>query len=83
MGLNFYVNEHVLIPRPETEILVEKTVEKGKTKYKGKAARILDLCTGSGALAVAIARFLGRRITAVDISEEALQVARRNALHRR
>jgi len=81
MGLNFYVNEHVLIPRPETEILVEKTVEKGKTKYKGKAARILDLCTGSGALAVAIARFWPEaRITAVDISEEALQVARRNAL---
>lgn len=80
MGLNFYVNEHVLIPRPETELLVEKTLEKGKIKYKGKAARLLDLCTGSGALAVAIARFWpATRITAVDISEEALQVARKNA----
>lgn len=81
MGLNFYVNEHVLIPRPETEILAEKILEQGKTKYKGKAARILDLCTGSGALAVTIARYWPEaRITAVDISEEALLVAGKNAM---
>lgn len=81
MGLNFYVNEHVLIPRPETEILAEKIIEKGQTKYKGKTARILDLCTGSGALAVSIAYYWPEvRITATDISEDALQVAGKNAL---
>lgn len=98
MGLEFYVDERVLIPRPETELLVEKTLEMGKTiaekknqteeKNKVKKenkpeeqVRILDLCTGSGAIAVSLAfYFPSASVTAGDISWEALAVARQNAL---
>ena len=74
MGLDFKVNKNVLIPRPETEILVEAAL-----KYvKGK--KILDLGTGSGCIAVSIAKKLpAGEITAVDISKDALELAKENA----
>lgn len=75
MGMNFYVDERVLIPRPDTEILVEKVLKNIK-----KGARILDIGTGSGAIAVSIAKLTPDTIvTAIDISDDALEVARYNA----
>lgn len=77
MKLNFYVNENVLIPRQDTEILVEQVIE---IAQKTKAKKILDLCTGSGAIAVSLAKYLPNcEITAIDISNEALKVAKKNA----
>lgn len=76
MGLAFYVDEHVLVPRQDTESLVELVLE----RQRGTDKRILDLCTGSGCIAVSLAVLGGyRSVTATDISEEALSVARRNA----
>jgi release factor glutamine methyltransferase len=76
-GLPFSVNCDVLIPRPETEHLVEKTIELASGF---NAPRILDVGTGSGAIAVALAHKLPQAvITAVDISAAALDVARGNA----
>ena len=74
MGLPFLVNEHVLIPRQDTECLVERVLP----YVDGK--RVLDVCTGSGCIAIAIAK-LGKPfiVHGVDISEEALAVARQNA----
>lgn len=73
MGLDFHVNEHVLIPRQDTECLVERVLP----YVDGK--RVLDVCTGSGCIAIAIAK-LGKPavVHGVDISEEALAVARQN-----
>ena len=73
-GLTFKVNENVLIPEQETELLVEEVI-----KYsEGKA--VLDMCTGSGCIAISIALF-GKpsKVAASDISEKALEVARENA----
>ncbi len=77
MGLDLLVDERVLIPRPETEILVEFLLH----VLRGlPAARIIDVGTGSGAIAVALAKFLPRvRILASDLSADALAVAAENA----
>jgi len=78
-GLNFYVTPAVLVPRPDTEILVEAALAVLRSL---PAASVLDLCTGSGAVAIALKHeSSGGRLDvwAVDISEEALQVARHNA----
>lgn len=76
MGLPLYVDERVLIPRGDTEILVEAVLERVK---KVPVARILDVCTGSGAIAVSLARFIeAAEIVGIDISEDALEVARMN-----
>lgn len=80
MGLEFRVNEHVLIPRQDTEILVETALEKINTK---KPLRVLDMCTGSGCILLSVLSY-GRKkceITGVgvDVSDKALQVAKENA----
>ena len=81
MGLNFFVNENVLIPQPDTEIIVEETLKKCKELLlKNGKIRILDLCTGSGAIAVFLSNFLGdeAEVFASDISTKALEVAKYN-----
>ncbi len=81
MGLDFFVDQRVLIPRPETELLVEYTVKKLLEKgWGGEDAPLVDVGTGSGVIAVYLAlRFPKARIFATDISPEALQVAEVNA----
>ncbi|MFA5157262.1 MAG: peptide chain release factor N(5)-glutamine methyltransferase [Candidatus Omnitrophota bacterium] len=77
MGLEFKVSPAVLIPRPETEILVETVLS---CCIGGPCLKILDLGTGSGCIAVSLAKFLpDAEITAVDISKEALAIAAENA----
>lgn len=78
MGLNFAVNPSVLIPRQDTETLVELALKRAGEKKRSLS--ILDMCCGSGAIAVSMAHFLPKaKITACDISSEALEVARGNA----
>ncbi len=76
MSLDFEVNENVLIPRPETEELVSLVIE----MYQGKKAKILDLCTGSGAICCSLAYYLkDAACVGADISIGALDVAQKNA----
>jgi release factor glutamine methyltransferase len=107
MGYDFYVDKNVLIPQPDTEILVQEVIEIVKEKNEvlnnkynaGKVSKanvsiineqnntetnnkikILDLCTGSGAIAVSLAKNIdGAVVFASDISEEAINIARKNA----
>ncbi|HHY36301.1 MAG TPA: peptide chain release factor N(5)-glutamine methyltransferase, partial [Firmicutes bacterium] len=83
MGLDFRVTPAVLIPRPETEIVVETALELARQELspaKDKPLTLVDLGTGSGAIAVSLARFLpGARVYGVDISGAALAVAWENA----
>ena len=72
------VNENVLIPRFETEVLVDKTINYAK-KIFNKKIKIIDLGTGSGCIAIALAKELDANVDALDISESALEVARDNA----
>lgn len=77
-GRNFRVDARVLVPRPETEILVETALR--RTRAISLSARVLDLCTGSGCVAITLARERPTtRVVAVDLSEGALVVARENA----
>ena len=77
MKLNFFVDENVLIPRQDTEILVEEVIE---IANKIGANKILDLCTGSGAIGISLAKYLNNcGLTLVDISKEAMQIAKKNA----
>jgi release factor glutamine methyltransferase len=76
MGFNFLVNEDVLIPRPETEILVETAAK----LVSSISADILELGTGSGCIAISLAKMLASaRIIATDISEKAVKIAGKNA----
>ncbi|HHW31451.1 MAG TPA: peptide chain release factor N(5)-glutamine methyltransferase [Clostridiaceae bacterium] len=78
MSLNFMVNPNVLIPRQETEILVETLIQYCRTKGK---VDILDIGTGSGCIAVSLAYYIKEcSVTAIDISDEALNVAKFNAI---
>lgn len=74
-SLDIEVNQSVLIPRPETEGIIEQAIR----LYKGRTPDILDLCTGSGCVAAALAtEFPASKITVSDISGDAIAVARRN-----
>jgi release factor glutamine methyltransferase len=78
-GLEFHVNPAVLIPRPETELLVEYVAQRIPAE---RQAIIVDVCTGSGCIAVAIARLRPcARVIATDLSNRSLAVARQNATH--
>ena len=78
MGLSFFVDENVLIPQPDTEILVEEAI-----KYANQIkenVEILDMCTGSGCIGVALAKHVkNAKVNLVDISTKALEVAKKNA----
>ncbi len=84
-GIQMYVNENVLIPQPDTEILVQEVIKIIEQKNKNKEQKdieILDMCTGSGCIAVAIATNV-QNVNAMlaDISREALEIAKVNAQH--
>ena len=79
-GLDFEVNENVLIPRPETEELVEWILESQKSKVESQKIRILDIGTGSGCIAISLAKNLPHAtVFAIDVSEKALATAKINA----
>ena len=74
MGLSFFVDEHVLIPRQDTEILVEEAL-----RYLQDGMKVLDMCTGSGCILLSVLKLQeGLCGTGVDLSEEALGIARKN-----
>lgn len=73
------VNKDVLIPRFETELLVEKTIKKIKEYYPNKKINILDIGTGSGCIAITLSKNTNSKITATDISDKALSVAKTNS----
>lgn len=76
-GLRFFVDSHVLIPRPETEELVQWVLDDYSFK---KELNIVDACTGSGCIAVSLAKFLTKtEVFAIDVDEDALAVAKKNA----
>lgn len=76
MGLEFYVNKYTLIPRQDTETLVETVLG----AHKEKDVALLDMCTGSGCIAISLAKLGGyAHVEAADISEGALEVAEKNA----
>ena len=94
-SLNFTVNEHTLIPRPDTEVLIEQVLawinsQPNRNDDDNKPKRLLDLGTGSGCIAISLAHELNKRqpnnkaerwqVVAVDLSLEALKVARHNAV---
>lgn len=85
MKLDFYVDENVLIPQPDTEILVEEVLNKIKEikqqkRKNSECIKILDLCTGSGAIAISIKKYeQDVEMYASDISKKALDIAKQNA----
>lgn len=77
MKLNFYVDKNVLIPQPDTEILVEEVIE--IINSKNKSLKVLDICTGSGCIGTSIAKYTkNTNITMSDISSEALNITKNN-----
>lgn len=79
MGYEFEVNEHVLVPRQDTEILVEEAEKRIRMMKKNRQIRVLDMCTGSGCIPISLKlRNPGIFIQAADISKDALKVAERN-----
>jgi release factor glutamine methyltransferase len=79
-GLTFLVNEHVLIPRPETEELVNWIIENSKLQTSNSTLTILDIGTGSGCIPISLAKNLpNASISAIDISTEAIKIATKNA----
>lgn len=81
MGLKFFVDKNVLIPRPETELLVEKAIATIKERFENTSSiSVLDIGTGSGCIAISLAKMVpNANIIAIDVSQEALSVAQKNA----
>jgi len=81
-GLDFEVNENVLIPRPETEELVEWIIKENSKPVGSKKIKILDIGTGSGCIAISLAKNLpNAQVYALDVSKKALETAKRNAVN--
>ncbi|WP_304197001.1 peptide chain release factor N(5)-glutamine methyltransferase [Flavobacterium alvei] len=79
-GLEFEVNPNVLIPRPETEELVEWIIQSQKSKAESQKIKILDIGTGSGCIAISLAKNIqNTEVFAIDVSEKALATAQKNA----
>lgn len=80
-GLDFEVNENVLIPRPETEELVEWIINENKAE-KSKKIKVLDIGTGSGCIAISLAKNLpNAEVYGIDVSKKAIETAKRNAIN--
>lgn len=81
MNLKFYVDENVLIPQPDTEILVEEVIKRINEIKKEKIIKVLDLCTGSGAISISIKKYVNENVEvySTDISEKAIKIAKKNA----
>jgi len=80
-GLDFEVNENVLIPRPETEELVEWIINENSNPDKSKKTKILDIGTGSGCIAISLAKNLpNAEVFGIDVSKKAIETAKRNAV---
>jgi release factor glutamine methyltransferase len=80
-GLDFEVNDNVLIPRPETEELVDWIISNNQTISKSSSLKILDIGTGSGCIAISLAKNLSNaQVFAIDVSEKALTTAKNNAI---
>ncbi|MFG4003601.1 peptide chain release factor N(5)-glutamine methyltransferase [Flavobacterium aquidurense] len=81
-GLEFEVNENVLIPRPETEELVEWIINENLKADRTKKIKILDIGTGSGCIAISLAKNIpNAEVYAIDVSKKAIETAKRNALY--
>ena len=81
-GLDFEVNENVLIPRPETEELVEWIINENKKAGKSKKIKVLDIGTGSGCIAISLAKNLpNAEVYGIDVSKKAIETAKRNAIN--
>ena len=80
-GMKFFVNEHVLIPRPETEELLELAIQKIQdSRFKVQGLKILDIGTGSGIIPIVLKKhFPEAEVTSIDISKDALEIAKKNA----
>ena len=77
-GMTFYVDDNVLIPQPDTEISIEKALELINS-FENNNPKVLDLCTGSGAIGISIAKNSNAELWASDISEAAINIAKENA----
>lgn len=83
MKMKFYVDENVLIPQPDTEILVEEILNicKKQSSQNKRFYRMLDLCTGSGAIGISLAKYIeNNHLIMSDISEKALEIAKKNTI---
>ncbi|RKR11295.1 release factor glutamine methyltransferase [Flavobacterium sp. 90] len=81
-GLDFEVNDNVLIPRPETEELVEWIINENSIENKTKKIKILDIGTGSGCIAISLAKNLpNAEVYGFDVSKKAIETAKRNAIN--
>ncbi len=80
-GMKFFVNEHVLIPRPETEELLELAINKIQEKSKkNQGLKILDIGTGSGIIPIVLKKYFPEaEVSSIDISKDALEIAKKNA----
>jgi len=81
-GDRFYIKEGVLIPRDDTEVVLERAIEliNEKCKMKSEECRVVDCCTGSGVIAIEIAKHTNAKVIATDISDTAIEVAEKNIM---